>query len=371
MTPGEVRSSDASDGKRKRVSCKYKQELFVTLGVAKPVHGVWTCSFCLSFGREQRTPPASFEDDNDGKRRRKPIRNPWSTSDFSRAHIEEHYEHSHPRMWGKFKEGVASAYVMSAAAVRQFFNMNKLEAHFRRAPAGSFKITVSSAVGKLILFLCEKDNDSDLATGNDVRFITVLRRTPPADGDDIDSSDSVHNPTAAEGFTAELHCWRTFMYCDSLIPFGLSYRQIASVMETMRCSLPGGRSEFIPVTRQTASIYSRFVVARALEALWNVLRRSWAFAIAADGSAHAHGVAYFSFRLRLISIESKTRKSTLHNVHLVAPPMAASHTGQNMFEMTSCALDALDSEWRSKLIGCTSDGAANMTGVHSGWQSLI
>jgi hypothetical protein len=51
--------------------------------------------------------------------------------------------------------------------------------------------------------------------------------------------------------------------------------------------------------------------------------------------------------------------------------MAASHTGQNMFEMTSCALDALDSEWWSKLIGCTSDGAANMTGVHSGWQSLV
>jgi hypothetical protein len=151
MTPGEDRSCGASDGKRKRVSCKYKQELFVTHGVAKPVHGVSTCSFCLSFGREQRTPPDYTEDGNDRKRRRKPSRNPWSTSDFSRACIEEHYEHLHPKMWGKFKERVASADVMSAAAVQQVFNMNKLEA--RRVTAGSLKTTISSAVGKLISFL--------------------------------------------------------------------------------------------------------------------------------------------------------------------------------------------------------------------------
>jgi hypothetical protein len=335
MTPEEGRSPGASEGKRKRVSCKYKQEIFVTHGVAKPVYGVSTCSFCLSFGREQRTPPAGAEDGNGRKRRRKPSLNLWSTSDFSRARIEEYYEHSHPKMWGKFKERVASVDVMSAAAVQQFFNMNKLEAHFRRATAGSFKITISSVVGKLISFLYEKDNDSELSTDNDVRLIPVLRKAPPAAGDDSDSSDAVNDPRAAAGFTAELHCRRTLMYCVSLIRFGLSYRQIASVMETMRSLLPGVRSEFKPVTRQTASIYCRLVAACGLVALRNVLRRSWAFDIAADGSAHVHGVAYFCIRLRLISIESKTRKSTLHNVHLVAPPKATSHTGQNMFEMTS------------------------------------
>jgi hypothetical protein len=39
--------------------------------------------------------------------------------------------------------------VMSAAAVQQFFNMNKLEAHLRRATVGSVNITISSVVGKL------------------------------------------------------------------------------------------------------------------------------------------------------------------------------------------------------------------------------
>jgi hypothetical protein len=126
------------------------QELFVTHGVAKPVHGVSTCSFCLSFGREQRTPPASAEDGINRKRRRKPSLNPWSTSDFFRARIEEHYEHSHPKMWGKLKARVVAAVVMSAAAVQQFLNLNKLEAHLRRATAGSAKMTISSVVGKLI-----------------------------------------------------------------------------------------------------------------------------------------------------------------------------------------------------------------------------
>jgi hypothetical protein len=215
-------------------------------------------------------------------------------------------------------------------------------------------IPMGSAIGKLISFLYEKDNDSGLATDNDVRLIPVLRPTPPTDGDDSDSSDSDHDPRAAAGFTAELHCRRTFMYCVSLIRFGLSYRQIASVMKRMRSKLPGVRSEFIPVTLRTASIYGRLFAAYGLEALRNVLRGSWAFVIARDGSAHAQGVAYFCIRHRLISVECKARKSKLHNVHLVAPSMDTSHTGQNIYKMTPCVLDALDSEWRSKLIGCTS-----------------
>jgi hypothetical protein len=153
---------------------------------------------------------------------------------------------------------------MSAAAVQQFFNMTKLEAHFRRATAESFKITISSVVGKLISFLYAKDNDSELATDNDLRLIPVLRPTPPAAGDGSDSSDAVHDPRAAAGCTAELHCRRTFMYCVSLIRFGLSHRQMASVMETMRSTLPCARSEFKPVTRQTASMYCRVVAACGL-----------------------------------------------------------------------------------------------------------
>jgi hypothetical protein len=48
MTPGAGRSFGASDGKRTRVGCKYKQELFVTHGVAKPV-STWRVNLQLLF----------------------------------------------------------------------------------------------------------------------------------------------------------------------------------------------------------------------------------------------------------------------------------------------------------------------------------
>jgi hypothetical protein len=57
MTPGEGRSSGASEGKRERVRRKNKQDLFVRHGVAKQVNGVSTCSFCLSFGRADASRP--------------------------------------------------------------------------------------------------------------------------------------------------------------------------------------------------------------------------------------------------------------------------------------------------------------------------
>jgi DICT domain-containing protein len=82
---------------------------------------------------------------NGRKRQRKPSFNPWSNSDFTRALIEEYYKNSHPKMRDEFKAKVATADGMSAAAVRQFFNLRKLEAQFRRTAAETFKTKISSA----------------------------------------------------------------------------------------------------------------------------------------------------------------------------------------------------------------------------------
>jgi hypothetical protein len=51
--------------------------------------------------------------------------------------------------------------------------------------------------------------------------------------------------------------------------------------------------------------------------------------------------------------------------------MCGSHTGEYMFNITSEVLGALDPGWRTKLIGATSDGAANMVGSVSGWQTRL
>jgi hypothetical protein len=86
-------------------------------------------------------------------------------------------------------------------------------------------------------------------------------------------------------------------------------------------------------------------------------------------SAQIHGVAYFSIRIRVPSVEGT--KTILNNLHLVAPPLQGSHTGRTLFNLTAEVMDALDPQWKKKLLGITSDGAANMTGRFSGWQKLL
>jgi hypothetical protein len=96
------------------------------------------------------------------------------------------------------------------------------------------------------------------------------------------------------------------------------------------------------------------------------LQQSCAFFVAADASAHVHGVAYISIRIRLVSIDES--KTSLHNVHLLALPRTGSHTGKAMYDLTKLVVSALDSHRKAKLFGSTGDGAENMMGIYSGWQ---
>jgi hypothetical protein len=150
---------------------------------------------------------------------------------------------------------------------------------------------------------------------------------------------------------------------------GLSYRQVLEVISLTRSKISSARSLFEPVTRQTASNYVRLIAAVGLEALSSILKHAWSYSLAADASAQIHGVAYFSIRIRVPSVEGT--KTILNNLHLVAPPLQGSHTGRTLFNLTAEVMDALDPQWKKKLLGVTSDGAANMTGRFSSWQRLL
>jgi hypothetical protein len=99
-----------------------------------------------------------------------------------------------------------------------------------------------------------------------------------------------------------------------------------------------------------------------------VLRQSWAYSIATDSSAHILGTAYFDIRIR---VPPMTWDSDIINLHMVAPPMRESRTGAYMHRITTEVLKALDTDWKSKILGATSDGTANMSGCVSGWQKRM
>lgn len=58
-------------------------------------------------------------------------------------------------------------------------------------------------------------------------------------------------------------------------------------------------------------------------------------------------------------------------MHVVATPVSDTHTGLYMFEITEKEMNALNPQWRSNLVGCTWDGAANMFGNIQGWKTRL
>jgi hypothetical protein len=53
----------------------------------------------------------------------------------------------------------------------------------------------------------------------------------------------------------------------------------------------------------------------------------------------------------------------IHNFHMLAVPMFAEHSREEMFKLLFDSLSALDPDWKMKIVGITRDGAASMTRV--------
>jgi hypothetical protein len=60
-------------------------------------------------------------------------------------------------------------------------------------------------------------------------------------------------------------------------------------------------------------------------------------------------------------------RGEVENVHIVAIPPRASHTGLEMTQvMAKVMLEVGGEYWREKIVGIATEGARNMTGRHSG-----
>jgi hypothetical protein len=196
--------------------------------------------------------------------------------------------------------------------VRTFFSANKIDAHFDRARKGGSDFCTSYEVGSLLNSLYE---NYDFASDDpEVRCISVLELEEIDSSDSDDSCDESNN-VRRRGYMATIPCRRTFIHVLCMVKIALSYRQ---VMSLTRRTIPNAMSILKSVSRQTASVFTRLVAACGLESLMRVIQRSWEFSVAADASAHVHGVAYFSIRMRLVLIDES--KTSLHNVQLLLPP---------------------------------------------------
>jgi hypothetical protein len=154
---------------------------------------------------------------------------------------------------------------------------------------------------------------------------------------------------------------KQFRYVIGSIANALSFKQVVkqvrlTVAET-RCAQLGR------INDEKVSTYAQLACVVGLSGISHLLRKTWAYAIAADGSTH-RGISYFDIRVRLYW------DGALRNLHVVAIPEAG-HSGEAMFNIIAGVFDILDPLWKSKIIGASTDGAANMVGRLVGVVSRI
>ncbi|CAM6071493.1 unnamed protein product [Sphagnum tenellum] len=80
---------------------------------------------------------------------------------------------------------------------------------------------------------------------------------------------------------------------------------------------------------------------------------------------YSFGVSMLDLRIRI------PVNGDIHNFHMLAILMFAEHSGKEMFKLLSDSLSALDLDWKMKIVGITTDGAASMTRVRKGIVSRI
>jgi hypothetical protein len=89
--------------------------------------------------------------------------------------------------------------------------------------------------------------------------------------------------------------------------------------------------------------------------LSEMMHALWAYSVGLDDSTDSFGVSMLDLRIRI------PVNGDIHNFHMLDVPMFAEHSGEEMFKLLSDSLSALDHDWKMKIVGITTDGAASMT----------
>jgi len=122
------------------------------------------------------------------------------------------------------------------------------------------------------------------------------------------------------------------------------------------CDIPklGACSDYLVAS------YARVACALSIEHISQILCSKWVFLMAFDASTDLQQTSWVDVRIRYY------HNSTLENLHLITLPFAGRHTGLATFEMFEKLFDTVCPLWKEKLIGCSTNEVANMTGRLSG-----
>ena len=146
---------------------------------------------------------------------------------------------------------------------------------------------------------------------------------------------------------------KQFQLVAQYLAAGLSFRQMSQVMLNTK-ELLGIRS-IRSCSEGIISRYACFICPMNLHCIVELLHKCWAFSVTLNMAAHME-TAYCNVRIRIC------HQTTIYDFQLLYIPVCDRHTGENIFNMFTKAIDALYSDWRDMVIGASSDGEKKMTG---------
>ncbi len=209
--------------------------------------------------------------------------------------------------------------------------------------------------------------------GKDIVETVILGLLFDVDADNVVSAsraraifEEVHNSDGEpiSSYNIRINNFDQLQYVQCLLGCGLLFVQCAKVVSMSREEL-GQATKIGCASENDVAKIARITYAFSLEMLNEMMRASWAYSVGLDASTNSFSVSMLDLRIRIPVNED------IHNFHMLVVPMFAEHSGEEMFKLLSDSLSALDPNWKMKIVGITTDGAASMTRMRKGIVSRI
>ncbi|RHY21540.1 hypothetical protein DYB32_009784, partial [Aphanomyces invadans] len=139
-----------------------------------------------------------------------------------------------------------------------------------------------------------------------------------------------------------------FKLAIKLVSHGLSFRQTANAMETVRATF--NLDKLTGINDNMVDPFVRVLVGVSILKIGDLIATDdvWAMSIRFDRSSHSEST-FFDLRVRL------GVKGMLHNLHLIAMPHFDRHTANHQIVMLKKLLSAVYLSWADKLLTVSTD----------------
>ena len=287
-----------------------------------------SCRFCYTFGREALSNRTKYN---------KPIAvaKHWSKGrgGFRTDNFTAHFQSQHAQKYEEFEK-------LSIGEKENFFSVNVPFAETLRA---HFSPVANELVTKVRRSIVVDILQEMLLEDQSYKLDSVFKESDDSELFDVTIKDN-----------------QNFEIVIGQVMLGGSFRFVQRSIARMKSQ--GTLAYIGSISEADIAKYVQSLSAISLQYISSIINSSlvWGYSVAFDAGSN-HGDSYLDVRARFFN------GVKILNVHILAIPLRARHTGENMALAVARLFESLlGNDWTNKLVGLSSDGAASMVGRISG-----